>query len=172
MNRPLAFVWDNEKGAMIPRHPWLVRKEFEPGERVMLIEHEERSAASHSHAFARLHDIWDTLPESVSKQFPSEQHFRKRLLIDCGFYHQTELDAGTPELAQRVAAAMASIDDYAVVVVEGSMVIRRVAKSMSRASMNKEEFQRAKTQILELGESLIGASTGEDYGGNIPASME
>lgn len=162
MTRALHFTWAN--GVMTPRHPWIVREQFEEGEHVTLIEHEERSAASHGHAFARLHDIWATLPETTKEQYKLSEHtFRKRLLIGTGHHIESQVDAGSHEIAIRVAAAMASIDEDSVVVVEGPIVVRRVAKSMSRAGMDKHEFQKAKTDILELAESMI-ADEGQNAG--------
>lgn len=153
-DRPQGFTWDGE--AMVPRSPRLADKAYCVGETYLLVPHEERTSATHNHEFAWLKDAWLNLPEALADQFPTQEHLRKRALIDGGFYNETIIDAGTNAAAIRVAAAIRQMDEFALVFVRGVHVIRRVAKSQSRRAMNKQEFQASKTAILEIVSGMIG----------------
>jgi hypothetical protein len=157
--RLFPFTWDGE--VMIPRHPWTARKEFKVGETYTLTQYEERSQASHDHEFAWLHDQWLNLPENLSDLYPSELHLRKRALIEGGFYDETAVDAGSNAAAIRVAVAFQARDSFALVIVRGHVVLIRTAKSQSRRSMNKDEFQRSKTAIIEIVSGMTGTKPPE-----------
>jgi hypothetical protein len=153
---PLIFNWDGD--AMVPQRPNLADRYYVVGEQYRLVIEEERSQVTHNHEFAFLADAFKTLPETVADQFPSVEHFRKRLLIDAGFYDETLIDVGTNAGAIRVAAAWRARDDFAHVVVRGGFVCIRTAKSQSRRAMKKAEFQASKQAILELAASMIGVT--------------
>jgi len=126
----------------------------------MLVPHEDRSPASHSHEFAWLKDAWNNLPEKLADNFPTPEHLRKRALIDANYYDEMIIDAGSNAAALRVAAGFRQIDDFALVIVRGVHVIRRTAKSQSRRAMNKQEFQESKTAIMEIVSNMIGVKPG------------
>ena len=157
--RPMSFMWDGD--AMIPRSPRLADKTYVVGEVYMLVPHEDRSPASHSHEFAWLKDAWNNLPEKLADNFPTPEHLRKRALIDANYYDEMIIDAGSNAAALRVAAGFRQIDDFALVIVRGVHVIRRTAKSQSRRAMNKQEFQESKTAIMEIVSNMIGVKPGE-----------
>jgi len=157
--RPMAFWWDGD--AMLPLHKRLAVQTYVAGENYVLVPHEDRSISSHNHEFAWLHDAWLSLPENLAELYPSVEHLRKRALIEGGFYNETAVDAGSNAAAIRVAAAFQAIDAFALVIVRGPIVLRRVAKSQSRRSMNKEEFQKSKTAVMEIVSEMIG--TKPDY---------
>lgn len=150
---PLTCDWDGE--VFRPIHPRRADKYLTVGERYSLVQYEDRSAATHSHQFAWLNDAWQNLPEEIADLYPTPEHLRKRALIDAGFHDETIIDAGTSAAALRVAAAVQSIDTFALVFVRKCFVIRRTAKSQSRRSMNKAQFQESKTAIMEVIDSLI-----------------
>lgn len=158
-DRPQGFTWDGE--AMIPRSPRLADKAYTVGEAYLLVPHEERSSASHSHEFAWLKDAWLNLPEALADQFPTPMHLRKRALIDGGFYDETIVDAGTNAAALRVASTFRSREEFSLVIVRGPAVVIRTAKSQSRRSMNKQEFQASKDAILEIVSAMIGVKPAE-----------
>lgn len=155
-DRPQGFTWDGE--AMIPRSPRLADKAYTVGEAYLLVTHEERSLASHGHEFAWLKQAWLNLPEALADQFATPTHLRKRALIEGGFYDETVVDAGSNAAALRVAAAFRSREEFALVIVRGPAVVIRTAKSQSRRSMNKQEFQASKTAILEIVSIMIGVA--------------
>lgn len=150
---PLTCDWDGE--VFRPLHPRRADNYLTVGERYSLVQYEDRSAATHNHQFAWLHDAWQNLPEDIADQYPTPEHLRKRALIDAGFYDETIIDAGTNAAAIRVAAAIQAIDTFALVFVRKCFVIRRTAKSQSRRAMKKEEFQASKTAIMEVIDALV-----------------
>lgn len=155
MASPILFQWNGE--AMIP-HPRFRREcdaSFVVGENYRLVEHNDRSSASHNHEFAFVAEAWAQLPEHLTEQFRTPEHLRKRALIDAGYFNQQEVDAGSHAAALRVANFIASMDEYSVVVVRGPIVIKRSPKSQSRRAMGKEEFQASKQAVLEIVSALI-----------------
>jgi hypothetical protein len=128
------------------------------GEVVPLVPHEERSDATHKHQFAFLREAWQQLPEDLADQWATPEHFRKALLIQCGFYTEDRTDCGSNAAALRVAAVMRADDDYAHVVVRGPFVVRRRAKSQSHRAMGAADFQASKAAVLEAAAALIGVT--------------
>lgn len=165
MNTPLSFRWDGD--ALIP----LIQCRAQANERFVvgqvhrMIEYEDRSPASHNHEFGWLHEKWLNLPEPLAPLYPSEEHLRKRALIEAGYYNETIIDAGTHAAALRVAAYVRSDDEFALAIVKGVFVFVRKAKSQSRRAMNKAEFQASKTALMEV----IDAMYAEAHGTAVPA---
>lgn len=153
---PLAFEWTGHVMAPLNRRAAVAM--YTVGEQYRLEHREDRSIATHNHEFAWLHDAWLNLPETIADQYPSPTHLRKRALIQAGFYNEEIIDVGSKAGAIRVAASLRGIDDFALVLVRGPFVIRRVAKSQSRRAMNKQEFAASKSAILEVISGLIGVS--------------
>lgn len=158
-DRPQGFTWNGE--AMVPRSQRLADKAYTVGENYLLVTHEDRSTATHNHEFAWLKEAWLNLPENLADEFPTPEHLRKRALIDGGFYDQTIIDAGTNAAALRVASVIRAREEFSLVIVRGPAVVIRTAKSQSRRSMNKQEFQASKTAILEVVSNMIGVKPGE-----------
>lgn len=156
---PLIFEWDGE--SMIPIQSRRADRYYVIGEAYMLAPVHSRSDASHRQEFAFVRDAWKTLPEGIAELYPTPEHLRKRSLIDCGFYDETIIDAGTSDAAERIAAFLRSQDDFLLVMVRGQIVVIRKAKSQSYRAMGKEMFQKSKTAILELISSMIGVSSAE-----------
>jgi hypothetical protein len=158
-DRPQGFTWNGE--TMVPRSQRLADKAYTVGENYILVTHEDRSTATHNHEFAWLKDAWLNLPENLADEFPTPEHLRKRALIDGGFYDQTIIDAGSNAAALRVASAIRAREEFSLVIVRGPAVVIRTAKSQSRRSMNKQEFQASKTAILEVVSVMIGVNPEE-----------
>jgi hypothetical protein len=153
---PLLFAWDGE--AMRPLNTRAADRQYVVGERYRLEPREERSDATHRHEFAWLHDAWLNLPERLADQYPTPEHLRKRALIQAGFYNEEIIDVGNKAGAIRVAASLRNIDDFALVIVRGPFVVRRIAKSQSRRAMNKQEFQASKTALMDVVAGLLGVT--------------
>jgi hypothetical protein len=153
---PILFQWNGE--AMVPHRRFQAEcdRSFVVGENYRLVEHNDRSAASHNHEFAFVAEAWAQLPEHLSEQFKTPEHLRKRALIDAGYFNQQEVDAGSHAAALRVANFIASMDEYSVVVVRGPIVVVRKPKSQSRRAMGAKDFQESKQAILEIISTLIG----------------
>jgi len=154
---PLAFEWTDE-GMMKPLNPRRADAYYAVGERYILEPVHQRSDVSHRHEFGWLREAWMSLPESLSDQYPTTEHLRKRALIDAGYYDESITDAGTNAAALRVASTFRAIDDFSLVIVRGPLVVRRTAKSQSRRAMKAKEFQESKTAIMEVIAGMIGVS--------------
>lgn len=153
---PIPFIWKDGAFHPLGRARNLAGAHYGDGEVVLLAPVEERSDASHRHEFAWLREAWLTLPENLAEQFPTADHLRKRALILAGFYNETIVDAGTNAAALRVASVMRADDGFAHVVVRGPLVVRRTAKSQSRRSMDKVEFQASKTGVMAVVAEMLG----------------
>lgn len=153
---PVSFTWDGEHMVPLPRFRSLCDRQFVVGERYLLVEHEQRSTASHAHYFACIRDAWDTLPEEVAGRFPSPEHLRKWALIKAGFRDEQTFVASSRAEARRIAAFMKPTDEYAVIRVHEALVVRWTAKSQSMRAMGREEFQRSKDAVLAVVAELIG----------------
>lgn len=156
MTAPLEFQWDGE--AMVPRHPRLADKAFVVGERYMLVEHNERSSATHRHYFAAVKDVWDNLDDDAHERFKTSDDLRKHALIRCGFADSRSITCASRAEALRVAAFIKSRGEYTITTVEGSTVTEWTAKSQSSRAMGKEQFQQSKQAVLEWLSQLIGVS--------------
>lgn len=159
MIHPMVFHWNGE--AMIPHNAKRADREFVVGQNYPLIQHEDRTSATHNHEFGWLKDAWLNLPESLSDLYPTSEHLRKRALIDAGYYNEEIIDAGSNAAALRVASAFRKREEFSLVIVRGAFVIIRTAKSQSRRSMDKKEFQASKTAIMEIIEGMTGAKASE-----------
>jgi hypothetical protein len=155
----MAFRWTGAE--MVPMRPQAAAKEFEVGRRYWLDEVSERSWASHAQQFAFVNQVWENLPENLADLYPTPTHLRKRALIQAGFYDETIIDAGSKAAALRMAAYVRGADEFAAVFVRGPLVIVRKAKSQrmhGHDRMDKAEFERSKTAIMEVIANLIGVT--------------
>jgi len=146
-------------GHFIPlaSHKRYTSETFGDGEVVTLSPIEDRSAASHGHFFALLHQAWINLPEEYAERFPSEEHLRKWCLIKSGHRDERTTVCGTKAEAERVAAFIRPIDDYAIVVAREATVTVWTAKSQSMRAMGKDAFQQSKDDVLRVLSELIGS---------------
>ena len=160
---PVLLIYDGDGVFRGANSFWSARcdKQFVIGETKPMAAYEDRSYASHNHEFAWLTEAWRNLPEGLAELYPSPEHLRKRALIDCGYYDETIVDAGTKTAALRVAAAFRAREEFSFIVVRGPLVVIRTAKSQSRRAMAKAEFQESKTAIMELIAGLLGVSVDE-----------
>src|SRR5690606_25546489 len=110
---PMLMQWDGE--AMRPLHPRRAEKTAAVGETYSLVQHEERSTASHNQEFAWLRDAWLNLPEGLADLYPTAEHLRKRALIEAGYYDETVIDAGSRAAALRVASAIRAREEFSLV---------------------------------------------------------
>lgn len=153
------FIWDEAAGAMVAKWPKLAASRFDNGADYLLAPVEHRSDQTHKHEFAWIREAWLNLPEALADEYASPEHLRKRALIMAGFYVETILDVGSHAAALRVAQFARGEDEYAVAVVRGGVVVVRKAKSQSKRTMDKAEFQASKTAILDIIAGMIGVSS-------------
>jgi hypothetical protein len=152
-----SFTWTGE--AMIPARPRLADRAYVIGQRYWLDEVSERSWVSHAHQFVWIDKAWDNLPEALVETFPTSEHLRKAALIATGWHRERVINAGSRAAAISVAAYARSEDAFAQVVIRGSTVIVRKARSKRMHGidrMNKAEFQKSKDDILGWISNLLG----------------
>lgn len=157
----MVWTWTDD-GAMCPlsRFRSMADRELVIGEHYRLQVVEERSEASHSHYFARLHDLWMSLPDDAATQFPTSEMLRKHALIMTGFRRERKFAAASKEEARKLAAFLRPQDlddDYAIISINENVVLEWRALSQSRKGMPvKGQFYESKTKVLEWIEDLIG----------------
>lgn len=153
---PVLFMWDGE--AMRPANPKLADRHFVIGEAYPLIVNEERSTNSHSHYFAALNEAWKNLPEAEAERWPTVEHLRKYALIRAGFRDERSIVCASKAEAQRMAAFVKPMDEYAIVATSEAVVRVYTAKSQSMRAMGKADFQASKDAVLTIVSQLIGVT--------------
>ncbi|MDR3571234.1 MAG: hypothetical protein P4L81_03475 [Candidatus Pacebacteria bacterium] len=158
MTAPIVFTWTGSEMKPLRRFEKACDNAFVIGENYSLAEHLDRSANTHRHFFAALHDAWLNLPEAVAERFPTEESLRKFALIKCGFADSRQFVAASKAEATRLAAFIRPSDEYALVTVSGHVVTVWTAQSQSMRAMGKERFQESKTRVLDYVASLISVA--------------
>lgn len=159
--KPALFQWTGEEMRPVRPTQKLCDLQFVVGQVYSMQALERRSAASHRHYFAAIHEAWLNLPEDQAERFPTDEHLRKHALIKVGFSDQRTIVCSSRAEALRVAEFIKPLDGYAIVTVQGAVVYHFTAQSQSMAAMGKETFQRSKDLVLDYIASLIGVTGGE-----------
>jgi hypothetical protein len=158
--KQVLFQWDGE--AMIPATGFMQRRcdeQFTVGDKYVLVQHQDRTQQSEGHYFATLRDLWENLPEHLSGEpwAETDDHLRKFALIKTGFCDVETFPCGSKAEAERWAARLKPMDEYAIVKIVGTVVHRYRAKSQSRQAMpGKGDFQRSKVAVLDYVSDLVG----------------
>lgn len=154
--KPVIFDWDGESMVPVRQYRFVCDKQFVVGERYTMVVQEPRSRAAHNHYFACLEEAWRNLPEDLADDFPSSEHLRKYALIKAGFRDERSIVCASHAEAQRVAAFVKPMDEYAIVVVREATVVVLTAKSQSLRAMGGKAFQESKQSVLDVISNLIG----------------
>lgn len=157
----IHFRWDGEAMVPLPRFARVADRQFVIGEEYELVEHHERSSASHRHLFALIKEAWINLPERDAERFPSAEHLRKYALIKAGHVDVQTIACSSQAEALRWAEVMRRTDPYSLVVVSAGSVAIYTAKSISGRSLDKADFQKVKERALGVLAELIGADPAE-----------
>lgn len=158
---PIQFRWDGE--AMHPASQFWAKKadqEFVVGEVYKLVEHHDRSGASHNHYFAAVQNGFDNLPDQMRGEYPTSEHLRKKALIRTGYRDERDIVLPTKADAERVAAFMRPMDEYAIVVPVNCVVRVWTAKTQKKSAMDAKEFQKSKQAVLDFIDDLLGVEPG------------
>lgn len=156
---PLPCRWDGESFTPInQRFARRADKDFVVGEVYHLVPEEPRSMSSHRHQFAWLREAWLNLPEGLAELYPTEEHLRKRALIEAGYYTEQAIDAGSRAAALRVAALVRSLDEFALTKIEGATVLVRRPRSQTLRAMGAKDFRVSKTAILTIIADMLSVS--------------
>lgn len=158
---PFYAQWNGEHFVPMRRFMRAIGAAYKAGEIYRLAEENERSRASHNHYFARIAEVWKTLPEDVAELYPSAEHLRKRALVQAGYYDEEVIDCGSQDVAVKVATAIRKRDDFSVIFVRGTVTVSRSAKSQSLKAMGKDEFRKSKDKVLEILADLIKVDADE-----------
>src|SRR5690349_16725152 len=103
MSAPMAYQWTGEAMEPLPRFRRIADRVFVIGEEYALVEHKERSAASHAHYFAAVNEAWKNLSEEAAERFPTADHLRKYALIKAGYRDERTVACASRAEALRVA---------------------------------------------------------------------
>lgn len=150
------YTWTGDSFAPLPRFAKACDKTFVVHERYQMEAIEERSAVSHRHFFAALHDAWLNLGEEDAEHFQTSEHLRKWALIKAGFADTRSITCASKAEAQRVAAFIRPMDGFAVVDVREATIKVYTAQSQSMKAMGKEPFQSSKQAVLDIVSGMIG----------------
>ena len=157
---PVMLVYHGEGRFGPASEHWarLADAHYGEGEVVRMIRHEMISVASRGHYFASLADAHANLPDELAVQFPSVEALRKYALIKAGYCDQHTFACASKAEAQRLAAFLKPVDEYAIVVAKEATVTRYTAKSQSEKAMGKKDFQESKDAVLTIVAEMIGTS--------------
>lgn len=158
-DRPIPCQWDGEAFLPLRGFGKVCDQHFVVGEVYRLVTQEDRSAKSHAHFFASVTEAWQNLPERYSGRFPSPDHLRKWALIKAGFRDERTIVCSSRAEAQRLAAFIKPMDEFAVVVVQGTQVTVFTARSQNMRAMGKQDFQASKDAVLDVLAAMIGTSS-------------
>ena len=156
---PQPFRWDGE--AMRPLRPRAADRAFVVGQEYTLAVEEPRSSAQHRMFFASVTECWRNLPDDLADEYPDAETLRKKALIRCGFRDERSIVCASKAEAVRVAAFIAPIDRYAIVVQANAVVRVWTARSQSVRAMGKAEFKDSVEKVLAFCADLIGVSVGD-----------
>ena len=154
--KPVIFTWSGDAMEPQQRFRRLCDRQYVIGEHYALVPQEDRSASSHRHYFASLHDAWLNLPEDQAERFPTSEHLRKYALIRAGYYDERSIVCASKAEAQRIAAFVKPMDEYAVVIAREATVRVFTAKSQSLKAMGRKAFQNSKQKVLDIVADMIG----------------
>lgn len=158
MNAPLRMRYEGEGEfrALTNR----ADEDYVIGEIYAWVEHHDRSANSHNHFFASIGNSWKTLPEELTEQYPTADHLRKKALVWKGWRDERTIVCASKAEAERVAAFVKPMDDFAVVTRVDAVVRVWTAKSQSMKAMGAKDFQQSKQDVLDFIDDLLGVERG------------
>ncbi len=82
------------------------------------------------------------------------------MLVKCGYADERTVVCASKAEAERVAAFIKPMDNYAVVIFHEAVVKVYTAQSQSLKAMGKREFQESKEAVLAAIDRLLGVEPG------------
>jgi hypothetical protein len=155
---PINFTWTGEVMEPHRRFHNICASAFVIGEVYPLVEYHDRTTKTHNHFFASLVESWKNLPEDLAQRFDTSEKLRKYALIKCGYADIRQHVCASKAEAQRFAAFIRPMDEYAIIVASESVVTVYTAQSQSKAAMGAKAFQESKSKVLDFVAALIGVS--------------
>lgn len=163
MTAPIRLRYEGNGDFRVLSNYWASRadKDFVVGEVYQMVEQQDRSVNSHNHFFACIGEAWKTLPDEQLESYPTSEHLRKKALVWKGWRDERSIVCASKAEAERVAAFIKPMDDFAVVTVRDAVVRVWTAKSQSKKAMGAKEFQQSKRDVLDFVDDLLGVERGE-----------
>lgn len=159
---PVLMTWEGDCFRPYgPRQAAACDEHFVVGQKYSIVEHHQRSMPGHRRYFAAINEAFKNLPDEQAERFASADHLRRWALIQCGYRDERSIVCASKAEAHRVAAFVKPMDEYAVVVVRGSVVLVLTAKSQSMKAMGKQTFESSKTAVLDKISAMIGVTQDE-----------
>lgn len=162
MSAPMNLRYEGDGSFRVLSDYWAARadKEFVVGEVYKLIEHHDRSDASHRHFFASIKNAWDNLPDERLDDYPTPEHLRKKALIACGYADHRDHICASKNEARKLRAFIKPMDDYAIIECRENIVRVWTARSQSVKAMGARDFQDSKQKVLDWLDDLLGVEHG------------
>ena len=158
---PIFADWDGNFFKPLKRFSKICENELTIGDKYQIEIVEKRSLKSHNFYFARLQELFMNLPESIADEFPSVEHLRKYALIKAGYHKTWAFSLEENGYSSSLKAMVKTLDEYAIILSDGSQYQVYTAKSQSMKEMGKDEFNKSKQAVLEVIEAMIeGAHNG------------
>lgn len=152
---PLRYQWSGEAMEITRAHRRMADREFVIGAFYTMVEHQERSQSSHNHFHAIVQTAWQNLREEDAERFPTADHLRKYALIRAGYRDERTIVCASKAEAQRMAAFMKPLDEYAIITASEAAVRVWTAKSQSYKAMGKADFQASKDAVIGVLAGMI-----------------
>ncbi len=128
------------------------------------VEHKVRSEKAHRRFFACVNEAFDQIPEEMAGRFVSPDHLRRWALIQVGYRKERIIVQSTPADAERAAALIRPMDEFAVIETDGPLVrvwTARTQKEDGPSAMGAKEFYDSTQKVITLLEEMIGLEPGE-----------
>lgn len=159
---PINLRYEGNGDFRVLSNYWAGRadKDYVVGEVYKLIEHHERSDASHRHFFVSIKNAWDNLPDERLDDYPTPEHLRKKALIACGYADHRDHICASKNEARKLRAFIKPMDDYAIIECRENIVRVWTARSQSVKAMGAKDFQESKQKVLDWLDDLLGVEHG------------
>lgn len=157
MSTPIALRYDGEVFRPISkRFAEQADAAYAVDETIIFVQHEERSSLTHRHMFACIKNAWASLPERLAQQFPNPEALRKYALIKAGYADHRSTVCSSRAEAQRIAAFVRPMHEFAIVSVDGATVHVFTPQSQSMRAMDRKTFAESKQKVLDVIADIIG----------------
>lgn len=144
--------------------PMFDTSRFNDGGVYLLDLAKDRSEKSHDQLFAIIADAWSQIPDHLN-EWRTAEHLRKWATIRVGWCDVQKIACTKKSDAMQMAGVAKKLDKYCEVAINGYVLVIQTAKTIKRkrgnnGGMDAREFQRVKTEILNLLDEMLGLEPG------------
>lgn len=158
---PMIYEGNGKFSASSIYHKMRCEKMFGAGQEITFEELGDRNMNRHRMYFARLKELWLTLPESMAEDFPSPEALRKFALVRTGYCTQKKIVCRSNQDAIETAAFIESLGTYVICEVVMRVLTIWVPQSQAVRNMGKSEFDKSVTDVLDYCERLVRSEPGK-----------